>query len=93
MGITEQIRIGDAVYKEIIKVGGTGGWGTLFQSSHFFNTYKSYLQVDVTATGGDDDLRKWKGWVESRLRLLVARSETDMSGMLLFHLHPHAYAA
>ncbi|KAG8066035.1 hypothetical protein GUJ93_ZPchr0004g39086 [Zizania palustris] len=79
--------------KEIIKAGGTGGWGALFQPFHFFNTYKNYLQVDVTATGGDDDLRKWKGWVESRLRLLAARAETDMSGMLLCHLHPHAYAA
>ncbi|KAL5214981.1 hypothetical protein ABZP36_004133 [Zizania latifolia] len=49
--------------------------------------------VDVTATGGDDDLREWKGWVESRLRLLAARAEADTSGMLLCHLHPHAYAA
>uniref|UniRef100_A0A0E0H594 Poly(A) polymerase n=1 Tax=Oryza nivara TaxID=4536 RepID=A0A0E0H594_ORYNI len=66
----------------------------IHQPFNFFGAYKSYLQVDVTVTGGEeDDLREWKGWVESRLRLLSARVEADTSGMLLCHLHPQPYAA
>uniref|UniRef100_A0A0E0KUH1 Poly(A) polymerase n=1 Tax=Oryza punctata TaxID=4537 RepID=A0A0E0KUH1_ORYPU len=97
--ITEQLALGDAVCQEIVKSGGGGGgggggWGKLFQSFNFFDAYKNYLQVDVTVTGGEeDDLREWKGWVESRLRQLSARVEADTSGMLLCHLHPQAYAA
>ncbi|KAG8082953.1 hypothetical protein GUJ93_ZPchr0014g47011 [Zizania palustris] len=91
--IKEQIAIGDAVCQEIVKAGGAGGWGALFQPFNFFNAYKSFLQVDVTVTGGDDDLREWKGWVESRLRQLAARTEADTSGTLLCHLHPQSYAA
>ncbi|KAF0892191.1 hypothetical protein E2562_014784 [Oryza meyeriana var. granulata] len=89
--ITEQLGVGDAVCQEIIKAG--GGWGPLFQPFHFFDAYKSYLKVDVTVTGGEDDHREWKGWVESRLRQLSARVEADTSGMLLCHLHPQAYPA
>ncbi|XP_052153887.1 nuclear poly(A) polymerase 2-like [Oryza glaberrima] len=93
--ITEQLAVGDAVCQEIVKAcSGGGGWDKLFQPFNFFGAYKSYLQVDVTVTGGEeDDLREWKGWVESRLRLLSARVEADTSGMLLCHLHPQPYAA
>ena len=43
----------------------------------FFESYKNYLQVDVIAADGDD-LRAWKGWVESRLRQLTLM-------VILFH--------
>jgi poly(A) polymerase len=33
----------------------------------FFDIYKNYLQSDIMASD-DDDLLKWKGWVESHLR-------------------------
>ena len=36
----------------------------------FFESYRNYLQIDIVA-GGADDLRAWKGWVESRLRQLT----------------------
>lgn len=36
----------------------------------FFEIYKNYLQVDIIAAGADD-LRAWRGWVESRLRQLT----------------------
>lgn len=45
-------------------------WGFLFEPYLFFESYKNFLQVDVVAVDSDD-LRAWKGWVESRLRQLT----------------------
>lgn len=47
-------------------------WDTLFESYPFFEAYKNYLQIDISAEN-EDDLRKWKGWVESRLRQLTLK--------------------
>lgn len=47
-------------------------WDTLFEPFQFFEAYKNYLQIDVNAENADD-LRKWKGWVESRLRQLTLK--------------------
>ena len=47
-----------------------GRWSALFEPYLFFESYKNYLQVDVVAAD-PDDLRAWKGWVESRLRQLT----------------------
>uniref|UniRef100_A0A8I6WT06 polynucleotide adenylyltransferase n=1 Tax=Hordeum vulgare subsp. vulgare TaxID=112509 RepID=A0A8I6WT06_HORVV len=91
--ITEQLQIGNGICQDILKAGGAVGWDALFQPFQFFKAYKSYLQVDVKVAGGEADLREWKGWVESRLRLLVTRVEMSTSGMLLCHPNPKAYAA
>jgi len=48
------------------------GWDTLFEPYPFFESYKNYLQIDITAENADD-LRQWKGWVESRLRQLTLK--------------------
>ncbi|CAM0903118.1 unnamed protein product [Alopecurus aequalis] len=88
--ITEQLEVGRVISQEIAE---SGGWEALFQPFHFFKAYKSYLQVDVKAAGGEADLREWKGWVESRLRQLVTRVEMATAGMLLCHPNPQAYAA
>lgn len=45
-------------------------WTALFEPYAFFESYKNYLQVDIVAADVDD-LRAWKGWVESRLRQLT----------------------
>jgi len=47
-------------------------WDTLFEPYPFFDAYKNYLQIDITAEN-PDDLRQWKGWVESRLRQLTLK--------------------
>jgi len=47
-------------------------WDTLFERCPFFDSYKNYLQIDITAENSDD-LRQWKGWVESRLRQLTLK--------------------
>ncbi|KAJ6837458.1 nuclear poly(A) polymerase 1 [Iris pallida] len=47
-------------------------WKLLFEPHPFFEAYKHYLQIDI-ATEDDDALRKWKGWIESRLRYLTLK--------------------
>jgi len=47
-------------------------WNVLFEPYPFFEAYKHYLEIDITAEN-EDDLRKWKGWVESRLRFLTLK--------------------
>ncbi|KAL0920997.1 hypothetical protein M5K25_008020 [Dendrobium thyrsiflorum] len=47
-------------------------WSALFQPYQFFESYKNFLKVDIVALDADD-LRIWKGWVESRLRLMTLK--------------------
>jgi poly(A) polymerase Pap1 len=47
-------------------------WSALFDPFHFFEAYRKFLVVDIVAED-DDDLRLWKGWVESRLRQLTLK--------------------
>ncbi|KAF1898499.1 hypothetical protein Lal_00032079 [Lupinus albus] len=65
-------------------------WSALFEPYIFFESYKNYLQVDLVAADVDD-LRAWKGWVESRLRQLTLMIERDTIGKLQCHPYPHEY--
>ncbi|KAF6158385.1 hypothetical protein GIB67_022465 [Kingdonia uniflora] len=60
-------------------------WNTLIEPYPFFEVYKNYLQIDISAND-DSDLRQWKGWVESRLRQLTLKIER--STKLQCHPHP-----
>ncbi|KAJ6340364.1 hypothetical protein OIU77_008175 [Salix suchowensis] len=62
-------------------------WDTLFEPFSFFEAYKNYLQIDISADN-EDDLRQWKGWVESRLRQLTLKIERHTYNMLQCHPHP-----
>ncbi|KAG8661569.1 hypothetical protein MANES_01G015800v8 [Manihot esculenta] len=62
-------------------------WDTLFEPFSFFEAYKNYLQIDINAEN-EDDLRNWKGWVESRLRQLTLKIERHTFNMLQCHPHP-----
>ncbi|XP_042020741.1 nuclear poly(A) polymerase 1-like [Salvia splendens] len=66
-------------------------WETLFEPFAFFEAYKNYLQIDIAAET-DDDLMSWKGWVESRKRLLTLKIERDTSGVLQCHPHPGEFS-
>ncbi|KAF5934220.1 hypothetical protein HYC85_030391 [Camellia sinensis] len=66
-------------------------WNTLFELYPFFEVYKYYLQIDVTAAN-IDDLRKWKGWVESRLRQLTLKIERHTFNMLQCHPQPSDFS-
>ncbi|KAL1340651.1 hypothetical protein HN51_027011 [Arachis hypogaea] len=65
-------------------------WTALFEPYAFFESYKNYLQVDIVAADVDD-LRAWKGWVESRLRQLTLMIERDTFGKLQCHPYPYEY--
>ncbi|PIA33451.1 hypothetical protein AQUCO_04100110v1 [Aquilegia coerulea] len=62
-------------------------WNTLVEPCLFFEAYKNYLQIDIIAEN-DEDLRHWKGWVESRLHQLTLKIERDTHGLLQCHPHP-----
>lgn len=66
-------------------------WNILFETYPFFEAYKNYLEIDISAEGADD-LRKWKGWTESRLRLLTLKIERQTFGMLQCHPHPDDFS-
>jgi poly(A) polymerase len=65
-------------------------WSALFEPYIFFEGYKNFLQIDIVAADVDD-LRTWKGWVESRLRTLTLMIERDTFGKLQCHPDPKEY--
>lgn len=62
-------------------------WDTLFEPYPFFESYKNYLRIDIYAENADD-MRQWKGWVESRIRQLTLKIERHTYNMLQCHPHP-----
>ncbi|XP_075518559.1 nuclear poly(A) polymerase 1 [Primulina tabacum] len=66
-------------------------WDALFEPFAFFEAYKNYLQIDI-ASETDEDSRNWKGWVESRMRLLTLKIERDTNGVLQCHPHPGEFS-
>ncbi|KAH9556602.1 hypothetical protein CY35_07G038000 [Sphagnum magellanicum] len=86
--MTEEFQRGNDVCEslEMIKA----DWSALFEPYPFFEVYKNYLQIDITASD-DDDLRRWKGWVESRLRQLTLKIERHTYGLLQCHPHPNEF--
>uniref|UniRef100_A0A5B7C4M0 polynucleotide adenylyltransferase n=1 Tax=Davidia involucrata TaxID=16924 RepID=A0A5B7C4M0_DAVIN len=87
--MTEEFQRGNQIC-ETMETNGAS-WMTLFEPFPFFESYKNYLQVDISAENGDD-LRKWKGWVESRLRLLTLKIERDTRGVLQCHPYPGEFS-
>lgn len=85
----EEFRRGDIICEDI--EANNSEWASLFESFPFFETYKNYLQVDIFAKS-DTDFRNWKGWVESRLRLLTLKMERDTYGLLQCHPHPGGFS-
>ncbi|XP_031385989.1 nuclear poly(A) polymerase 4-like [Punica granatum] len=84
----EQFQYGNKTCEEIEL--NKAQWSALFEPYMFFESYKNYLQVDIVAADSDD-LRSWKGWVESRLRQLTLMIERDTYGKLQCHPYPHEY--
>lgn len=52
-------------------------WNALLETSDFFYRFKHFIQVIVTAKS-KEAWQLWKGFVESKLRLFVAKLETVM---------------
>ncbi|KAM3241462.1 hypothetical protein ACQJBY_054408 [Aegilops geniculata] len=87
--IKEQFKLGNKICQEIDL--NKASWTALFEPFNFFEAYTKYLVVDIVADT-DDDLRLWKGWVESRLRQLTLKIERDTNGMLQCHPYPCDYS-
>ncbi|EGG19374.1 polyA polymerase [Cavenderia fasciculata] len=49
-------------------------WTDLVEKGDFFTRYRFYLQIDVSAPE-EDTHRKWEGWIESKLRILISNLE------------------
>ncbi|GLJ16074.1 hypothetical protein SUGI_0267600 [Cryptomeria japonica] len=86
--MTEQFGNGNKICEDITM--NKADWTALFEPYCFFESYRNYLQVDIIALN-QDDLRTWKGWIESRLRQLTLKIERDTFGMLRVHPYPHGY--
>ncbi|KAG0555865.1 hypothetical protein M758_11G008000 [Ceratodon purpureus] len=86
--MTEEFKRGDGVCDSLEAK--SLEWGRLFEPFAFFESYKNYLQIDITA-GDEEEMRVWKGWVESRLRQLILKVEKDTFGMLQCHPHPNGF--
>lgn len=86
--MTEQFQTGNKICEDIEM--NKAGWDALFEPYPFFESYRNYLQIDIVAAD-QDDLRTWKGWVESRLRQLTLKIERDTFGMLQCHPYPCEY--
>lgn len=70
---------------------GKADWNALFEPYPFFESYKNYLEVNITARN-EDELRNWKGWVESRLRTLVLKIERYSHETILAHPYPRDFS-
>ncbi|KAH0464419.1 hypothetical protein IEQ34_007205 [Dendrobium chrysotoxum] len=86
--MNEQFQFGNKICEEIDL--NKANWSALFQPYQFFESYKNFLKVDIVAMDADD-LRIWKGWVESRLRIMILKIERDTYGMLQCHPYPTEY--
>ncbi|CZT51721.1 probable PAP1-poly(A) polymerase [Rhynchosporium secalis] len=65
-------------------MGGKAKWKDLFEKHTFFTTgYKYYLCI-ITASTTKETQTMWSGWVESKVRLLVARL-TDQTSVAIGH--------
>ncbi|KAL5576908.1 hypothetical protein UlMin_018607 [Ulmus minor] len=84
----EQFQYGNKICQDIEL--NKAQWSSLFEPYLFFESYKNYLQVDMVAADADD-LRSWKGWVESKLRQLTLLIERNTLGKLQCHPYPHEY--
>ncbi|KAL6144618.1 hypothetical protein ACLB2K_055309 [Fragaria x ananassa] len=84
----EQFQHGNKICEEIEL--NKASWSALVEPYLFFESYKNCLQVDIVAVDVDD-LRAWKGWVNSRLRKLTLMIERDTMEMLQCHPYPQEY--
>ncbi|CAL1531243.1 unnamed protein product [Lymnaea stagnalis] len=64
-------------------------WSRLFERSDFFHKYKHYIVVKASAEEEDHYL-EWKGYVESKIRLLVGNLERNPN-IKLAHIMPTSY--
>lgn len=62
-------------------------WAPLFEPFQFFMLYRNYFRIDISAEN-EDDLKSWRGWVESRLKHFTQAIERNSWGKVLCHANP-----
>ncbi|KAL5463445.1 hypothetical protein EMCRGX_G032340 [Ephydatia muelleri] len=72
-------------------VAGRKGWDDLFELLAFFTLYKHYIVICAKASSAEQ-LKKWSGLVESKIRILVSKLEINGS-IELAHVHPESFGA
>ncbi|CAH9135663.1 unnamed protein product [Cuscuta epithymum] len=87
--MTEEFHRGKDICEAIEASGAS--WLNLFEHFAFFEAYKNYLQIDISAEN-NDEMMNWKGWVESRIRMLTLKIERDTSGVLQCHPCPGEFS-
>ena len=95
--MAEEFKRGNKVVSALFAEAGADGtgislrdWERLLEESRLFSRYKNYLQIELSAAS-EDNLKKWRGHVESRLRVLVQRLELVPQARI--HPWPTAYAS
>uniref|UniRef100_A0A0B7A324 polynucleotide adenylyltransferase n=1 Tax=Arion vulgaris TaxID=1028688 RepID=A0A0B7A324_9EUPU len=85
--INDELQEGLSVVTHIYE--GREEWSRLFERSDFFHKYKHYIVVKASAEEEDHYL-EWKGYVESKIRLLVGNLERNPI-IKLAHIMPTSY--
>lgn len=85
----EEFKRGSEICEEI--EANKASWDSLSEPFAFFEAYKNYLQIDIAAEN-EEDMMSWKGWVESRIRILTLKIERDTNGVLQCHPYPGEFS-
>ncbi|KAL8585161.1 hypothetical protein ACOMHN_013176 [Nucella lapillus] len=85
--ITEEFREGLDVVTRIYEQ--REEWSALFEPSNFFHKYKHYIVLRASAEETEHHI-EWKGYVESKIRLLVGNLERNPY-IKLAHVMPESY--
>jgi poly(A) polymerase len=70
--IIEEFKRGAEITDHIIV--GKASWNELFEKHTFFYKYKYYIQV-IASSDSEDNILKWGGLIESKLRQLILKLE------------------
>lgn len=81
--MVEELKRGHQIMETVLK---EGEWPKLFEPVAFFELYRVYLMVNVSA-GTADEHNKWVGFMESRIRILIAQLQST-TGVELAHPFP-----
>lgn len=84
--LLEEFRRGYDVVKQVESQ--RAEWSDVHDAHPFFKIYDNFLWVEMLAVS-DDELKKFSGWVESKLRILTIQLE-QVSGMMI-HPNPYQY--
>mmetsp|Transcript_46998 Transcript_46998/g.87596 ORF Transcript_46998/g.87596 Transcript_46998/m.87596 type:complete len:583 (+) Transcript_46998:458-2206(+) len=84
----QEFKSSDDIISELLTSGRKSpDWSALFRPFPFFSSYKNYVLVEVAA-GSVENHVKWEGWVQSRLRFLMANIQNYTMGSLMLHPWP-----